>query len=122
MLVLAYHGKVRDGSKGDDEGSDDVVETSLHWDGPGHTDESDHGNDHHNEDNPVIPVSIAASLCETFENCCTYQRVLIPTSVASSFCGRVGMTVGTGATEVAADMAAETGSTIMIAVVYPSAT
>ena len=32
------------------------------------------------------------------------------------------MTVGTGATEVAADMAAETGSTIMIAVVYPSAT
>jgi len=67
MLVLAYHGKVRDGSKGDDEGSDDVVETSLHWDGPGHTDESDHGNDHHNEDNPVIPVSIAASLCETLK-------------------------------------------------------
>jgi len=118
VLRLAYHGKVGEGGKGDDEGSDDVVETFLHWDGPGHTNKGDHGNDHKDKDNPVISVSIAVLAAQYHHKCCTYQRVLIPTSVASSFCGRVGMTVGTGATEVADAMAAETGSTIMIAVIY----
>ena len=52
-LIRAYHGKVRDGSKGDDERGDDVVKTLRNGNGKGQAGEDNHRDQHDHEDNPT---------------------------------------------------------------------
>jgi hypothetical protein len=67
-----------------------------------------------------MPLRALLGLIAAFRLIVTYQRVLLPVSVAFSYSGREGTTVGRGATELVASRPevavakAWTGSTIMM--------
>jgi hypothetical protein len=68
----------------------------------------------------VVMTTSSSTQSRCSSSICTYQRVLTPVSVAFSYSGSEGTTVGTGATELEASRPevavakACTGSTIMM--------